>query len=79
MQRGKKATQVPLPTKQLGDEVADVRNVHIVGIQIHSIKGRLYRIPKSVEQLDAIPRPVLRKVGLITTQQIHSFSHINRC
>ncbi len=73
MQRGEKAAEMPLPAKELRREIADVRDFNVLRLQGNSIECRLHGIPECVEDLDAISRPVLRKVGLISPQYVYAF------
>ena len=67
MQGSEKAAEVTLFAEQLGNKVTNMRDLHS-RFEIDDIECGVDGVPESVEYLDPVTRPVLGKIGLVSTQ-----------
>ncbi len=72
---GEEAAEMPLAAEEFRGEIADVRDRHVRGFEPRGLETREDGVAEGIEDLDPVTRPVGRKIGLVTTEDIGVAGH----
>ncbi|MFO1427003.1 MAG: hypothetical protein U1F11_08515 [Steroidobacteraceae bacterium] len=73
--RREEAAEMPLAAEQLGREVADVRNLDVLRLELHGIEPGGHGVAERVEEFAAVALPVLGEVALPAAEDVDVASH----
>src|SRR6185436_3020121 len=65
MDRGEEAAQLALAAEKLGDEIADMRDLHLLGLDAGGGEGAFDRLLQELEDSLPLAREVALEVGLV--------------